>query len=193
MKPLIGKERSSTPASDEAAIASADKIVANIPKLPGELGQSFIRYQAGDDFKYVVYPLLYEGRFVFNTDAGPGGYISFVSVQVGPRGEIWSVHCAKPMILLPDKKLLIRPEKAWEKLLKNDSLIRVEGFFGFIPGDRFAAAYSKVTGVELVYKPRYTNIARNENYDIVYMFTGTARIGTKDVQFTAFVDAVADK
>lgn len=186
---LIGIAHSSAPVSDEVAVASANQVVANLPILPGDLGQPFVRAGVGDDFKYVIYPIIYEGKYVFST-GGPG-YESCISVQVGPQGEIWSVQCTNPMVLLEDKQPLIRPEKAWQKLLKNDSLIGIEGFFGFIPGNRFAATYSKVTKIELVYKPRYTNMARNENYDIVYMFTGTTRVGTKDVRFKAFVNAVA--
>ncbi|OPX83605.1 MAG: hypothetical protein A4E53_04553 [Pelotomaculum sp. PtaB.Bin104] len=185
---LIGIKHSRTPVSDEVAVAAANNVVANIPALPGDLGQPFIRAGVGDDFKYVIYPIIYKDKYVFST--GGSGFESCIYVQVGPQGEIWSVQCTKPMVLLEDKQPLIRPEKAWDKLLKNNSLIYVEGFFGFIPGNRFAATYSKVTEVELIYKPRYTNMARNENYDIVYMFTGTARVGTKNVRFKAFVNAV---
>ncbi|OPX83340.1 MAG: hypothetical protein A4E53_04681 [Pelotomaculum sp. PtaB.Bin104] len=186
--PLIGIGHGRTPVPDEVAVASANHVVANIPALPGDLGQPFVKAGIGDDFKYVIYPFIYEGKYVFSTD-GPG-YESFISVQVGPQGEIWSVQCAKPMVLLKDQQPLIQPEQAWEKLLKNDFQIHIEGFFGSLPGNRFAANYSKVTKVELVYKPRYTNMERNDNYDIVYMFTGTARVGTKDVRFKAFVNAV---
>lgn len=186
--PLIGARHSHTSVPDEVAVASANQIVAGIPALPGDLGEPLVRAGVGDDFKYVIYPVIYEGKHVFSTD-GPG-YESNITVQVGPQGEIWSVQCAKPMVFLENQQPLIQPEQAWEKLLRNDFQILIEDFFGFIPGNRFAATYSKVTKVELVYKPRYTNMVRNENYEIVYMFTGTARIGTKDVRFKAFVNAV---
>ncbi|MDD3653481.1 MAG: hypothetical protein PHO01_04750 [Desulfotomaculaceae bacterium] len=186
--PLIGVRHCGTPVPDDVAVASANQIVAGIPALPGDLGEPFVRAGAGDDFKYVIYPVIYEGKHVFST-GGPG-YESNITVQVGPQGEIWSVQCSKPMVLLEERQPLISPERAWEKLLKNDFQILIEDFFGFIPGNRFAATYSKVTKVELIYKPRHTNMARNENYDLMYMFTGTARIGTKDVRFKAFVNAI---
>ncbi|MDD4169282.1 MAG: hypothetical protein PHD36_03325, partial [Desulfotomaculaceae bacterium] len=185
---LFGDGNSGTPVSDDVAIASANQVVAGIPALPGDVGQPFVSAGAGDDFKYVIYPVIYEGKTVFST-GGPG-YESNIIVQVGPQGEIWSVQCSKPMVLLEAQQPLIQPEKAWEKLLKNEFQILIDDFFGVIPGNRFAATHSKVTKAELIYKPRYMNMSRNENYDLVYMFTGTARIGTKDVRFEAFVNAV---
>lgn len=57
-----------------------------------------------------------------------------------------------------------------------------------MPGDRFAAAFSRVTAVELAYIPRHPQLSRNEHYDLVYVFRGVAQVGQRQVDFTAYVD-----
>ncbi|KAF1086684.1 hypothetical protein SPSYN_00403 [Sporotomaculum syntrophicum] len=85
---------------------------------------------------------------------------------------------------------LLTPEQAWEQLLANNSRIHVEGFFGSMPGNRFAAVSSSINSVELAYIPQHPELMRNENYDLVYVFKGQARVGEKLVDFTAYVNAV---
>lgn len=173
---------------DEArALEIATGLVRRIPVLPGTPGEPVVR-DDGSGFSLVVFPLLYNGIPV--TSSNPPGYVSFLSVQLGPRGDVWSVNCAHPMQTAPGGKLLLTPEQAWEQLLDNKSLVHVDGFFGSMPGDRFVAAWSGVTTAALVYIPRHPELTRNENYDPVYMFKGSARVGERQVGFTAYVDAV---
>ncbi|HHV06963.1 MAG TPA: hypothetical protein GXX69_01930, partial [Firmicutes bacterium] len=157
--------------------------------LPGQVGEGQVLPGADNDsYTYVMFPLLYEGQPV--TTCNSPGYISNVGIQLGPDGAVWSVHLAHPMEALPEEAKLISPEEAWDKLQQNDHLIFLEEMWGLMPGDRFAAAYSRVEKVELVYWPRYYQVVRNEHYHIKYAFSGTTQIGDRQMKFTALVDAV---
>lgn len=160
-----------------------------LPNLPGTPGEpEMLEPVAKQDWRDIVFPLMYEGIPVAST--GSPGYISYIGVQVGLDGEVWSVHSAQPMELTGEEMPLITPEQAWERLLRNESLVYVDGFFGPLPGKRFAAMSSRVTETGLVYLPRHHQIVRNEVYDLKYMFAGEAQVGNKQIKFTAFVDAL---
>lgn len=58
-----------------------------------------------------------------------------------------------------------------------------------MPGDMFAAHHARVSKAELVYVPRSPALASNESYDLKYLFSGVARVGEREVQFKAFVEA----
>lgn len=185
---LKGERKTKAKLPPEKALALATDVVQRLPNLPGQVGEgSVLPGTDHDSFSWVVFPLLYEGQPVITLN--PPGYISSVSVQLGPDGDLWSVHLAYPMEVLPEKVELISPEEAWDKLQQNDYLITLEEVWGLIPGDRFAAAYSRVEKVELVYWPRYYQVVRNEHYDIKYAFSGTTQIGDRQMKFTALVDA----
>lgn len=84
---------------------------------------------------------------------------------------------------------MLTPGEAWERLLRNESLVYVDGFFGAIPGGRFAVRESRITHVALVYLPRHPQLVRNEQYDLMYRFAGEAAVGGGRVEFAAYVDA----
>ncbi|KJS73497.1 MAG: hypothetical protein JL56_10295 [Desulfotomaculum sp. BICA1-6] len=175
--------------SEDKALEIATGLVQQIPVLPGEPGTPVIR-DDGSGFSLVVFPLLYSGVAITSSD--PPGFASYIAVQLGPEGDVWSVNCFRPMQAAPEEKPLLTPEQAWDKLLVNKSQIHVEGFFGSMPGDRFVADSSSVTAVELAYIPRHPEMMRNDNYDLVYVFTGQAQVGERLVNFTAYVDAVKE-
>jgi len=175
--------------SEGKAMEIATGLVQQIPVLPGEPGAPIIRDE-GSGFSLVVFPLLYSGVAITSSD--PPGFASYIAVQLGPEGDVWSVNCFRPMQAVPEEKPLLTPEQAWDKLLVNKSQIHVEGFFGSMPGDRFVADASSVTAADLAYIPRHPEMMRNDNYDLVYVFTGQAQVGERLVNFTAYVDAVKE-
>jgi hypothetical protein len=186
---LKGQRRAAAKLPPEEALAMASDVVRRLPNLPGLIGEG--RVLPGDEnesFNWVTFPLLYEDQPVITSNSP--GFISRVSVQLGPDGDVWSVHLAYPMEALAEQVELISAEEAWDKLQQNDFLISLDESWGLIPGDRFAAAYSQVEKVELVYSPRYYQVVRNEHYDIKYAFSGTTQIGNWQMKFTALVDAV---
>ena len=170
----------------EKVLADTGKLVSSL-NLPGNPGPPEFRDNGPGEDKLVTYPLLYQGLPVTSLD--PPGYSSYVSVQVGPGGDVWSVVCSRPMQRSAEEKKVLMPEKAWEQLLANNSLIHVEGFFGMMPGDMFAAHSARVSKAELVYVPRSPALMNNDYYDLKYLFSGVARVGEREVQFKAFVDA----
>ena len=186
---LKGQRKPEAKLPPEEALALATDIVCRLPSLPGQVGEGQVLPGADNDsYTYVMFPLLYEGQPVATCNSP--GYISNVGIQLGPDGAVWSVHLAHPMEALPEEAKLISPEEAWDKLQQNDHLIFLEEMWGLMPGDRFAAAYSRVEKVELVYWPRYYQVVRNEHYHIKYAFSGTTQIGDRQMKFTALVDAV---
>ena len=100
--------------------------------------------------------------------------------------SIWPI----PWRFCRKKPSWISPAEAWERLQQNDFLISLDEGWGLLPGDRLAAAYSRIEKVELVYWPRYYQVIRNEHYHIKYAFSGTTQIGDRQMRFTALVDAV---
>jgi hypothetical protein len=175
----------------EELMAAARTLVLDLPTLPGELGEPVIVATGpGDTWEGVVFPLLYDGRPVIR----PGFPHPISKVWVWQVVEVdqtvaWVVNCAQPMELTAEEIPLITPEQAWKKLLQNQSRIHIGGFFGAMPGDRFHVDESRVTGIQLVYVPRHPQLAQNEVYDLMYMFTGESRIGERQVEFVAFVNA----
>jgi len=109
--------------------------------------------------------------------------------QLGIDREVWTVKCSHPMEFSGEEIPLITPGEAWEKLLRNEFLVYVEGFFGGIPGARFAASQSRVTDVKLVCLPRHPQLVRNEQYDLMYLFAGEAQVGNRRIEFAACVEA----
>lgn len=181
-----GQRQGSVYPGAEKVLADTGKLVGRLP-LPGTPGTPEIRDNGPGEDKLVIYPLLYQGLPITSLD--PPGYASYVSVQVGPGGDVWSVYCSRPMQLSGEEKQVLTPEKAWEQLLANNSLIHVEGFFGMMPGNMFTAVSAVVSGAELAYVPRSPGLMRNEHYDLKYVFSGVARVGEREVQYKAFVDA----
>jgi hypothetical protein len=186
---LKGQRKAEEKLPPEKALALATDVVRRLPNLPGQVGAGQVLPGADNDsYTYVKFPLLYEGQPVATCNSP--GHISNVSVQLGPDGAVWFVHLAHPMEALPEEAELISPEEAWERLQQNDFLISLDEGWGLLPGDRFAAAYSRIEKVELVYWPRYYQVIRNEHYHIKYAFSGTTQIGDRQMRFTALVDAV---
>jgi hypothetical protein len=70
-------------------------------------------------------------------------------------------------------------------------VVLLDGHLTAIPGSRFVAGASRVTVTGLVSVPRHPEFARNEHYDLKYLFSGEARVGDRTIKFTALVDAVA--
>ncbi|HHU69460.1 MAG TPA: hypothetical protein GXZ31_04065 [Thermoanaerobacterales bacterium] len=174
--------------TNEKAIEIAEQIANDLPVLPGDLGKGQVIYTGPGTGIYVTFPLLYDGLPVVCINSP--GYISSLSVQLGYDGELWSIKCALPMELVGEEIPTLPPKQAWEKLVKNDYLISIDGFFGFMPGDRFTADKSEVEDIRLVYIPRHPEFARSKEYDLVYEFSGTAWIGKQKIKFSAYVDAL---
>lgn len=188
--PQIGQSQRTEVLIDEAKILEiAGEQTARLPLLPGKPGEPKISSSDPEAGIWVTFPLLYGEIPVISF--GPPGYVSSVGVQLGPTGEIWSVKCAHPMKLAAEKKPLLSPKQAWEQLMANNSEIHVDGFFGTMPGDLYFAGHSRITEAKLVYVPRRQELIRNENYDLKYMFKGNARVGSRDIKFTALVEAVS--
>ncbi len=183
----IGQSKQELNFTDEKIVQIANKLAEGIP-LPGKLGQPFLIGENSDGFRWVIYPLLYNGNPVIGNE--DSGYVSRLGVQVGADGKVWSVNCAHPMQSSGKELRLLSPEQAWKELLANQAEIHVEGFFGRLAGNRFNADESIVTEVKLVYVPEHPELPRNQNYEVKYSFKGTARVGGREIKFNAFVDAV---
>lgn len=177
----FGQSRSQKPVSDLQARGIADKIVHEIPDLPGKIGDSITLVRSNGGDKWVFYPMLYNGIKVISPFAPD--YASSIAVQLGSNGEVWSVQCLSPMIISNKKRNIITPEAAWNKLRKNQYSIGISGFDGLLAGERFAAISSNVDGVKLEY------FLEDKKCKLVYVFEGKTHIGQKTLGFKAFVDA----
>lgn len=135
----------------------------------------------------MLYPLLYDNTPV---DSIYFPFGSSLEIEIGLDGEIASVRCARIMQARENKAELLSPQEAWKKLLANQTQIQVEGFFGMLPGNHFVVDQSRVTEVRLVYLPEHPALVPTENYDVKYLFKGTARMDAGEIKFKAYVDAV---
>ncbi|MBE0467505.1 MAG: hypothetical protein IBX71_09840 [Candidatus Desulforudis sp.] len=175
-----------------ALLAAARTLAAGLPVLPGKTGEPQQLVEPDDRWTGVIIPLLYDGLPVTRPypRLGSRSYLSNLWVwQMDTDREVWTVNCAHPMEFTGEEFGLIAPAEAWEKLQRNESLVYVEGFFGAIPGGRFAVPQSRVTEVDLVYLPRHPQLVRNEHYDLMYRFAGEASVGSGSVAFAAYVPA----
>jgi hypothetical protein len=181
------KDKKGTISSKEA-IKIASEIANKIPVLPGKPGEpKLIQTGAEDELYTVVFPLTYEQVPVIGL--GNTGFTSYMAISLWKNGQLWSVDCVLPMDVTDEKFELITPEKAWENVLNNDYVISIKGLFGYMPGKGYAAKESEITNVELVYIPTHPELCRSKEYDIMYRFSGTAKVGNKEINFSAFVDA----
>jgi hypothetical protein len=176
------------PLTPEQLLEKAHMLVTGLPALPGELGEPELLTATGGNDQWVVFPLLYHGLPVYRPDQTRD--VPRIVVQFGPKGDVWSVNCGLPLEQTAETVRIITPDQAWEKLRANQSQVYVEGVYGPVPGKSFTAASSRVIEVRLAYVPRYPQLARNEFYDLKYVFSGEAQFESRKVSFTALVDAV---
>lgn len=175
--------------SSKEAIKIASEIANKIPVLSGKPGEpKLIQTGAEDELYTIVFPLTYERLPVIGL--GNTGFTSYMAISLWKNGQLWSVDCVLPMDVTDEKFELITPEQAWENILNNDYVISIEGLYGYMPGEGYAAQKSEITNVELVYIPTHPELARSKEYDIMYRFSGTAKVGNKKINFSAFVNAV---
>ncbi|ACA58905.1 hypothetical protein [Candidatus Desulforudis audaxviator] len=171
-----------------ALVEAARTLVAGLPALPGEPGEPQLVESGTGEWAGVRIPLLYGGLPVVKPD--DRSYLSHLWVwQFGTDREVWTVKCSHPMEFTGEEIPLITPGEAWEKLLGNESVVYVDAFFGAIPGARFAVPQSRVTDVKLVYLPRHPQLVRNAQYDLMYQFAGEAQVGSRRIEFAAYVEA----
>lgn len=184
----IGSTSGNKPLEEQQAIQAASRFIAQVPLIPDSLGKAEIKNYSNYGDQWVIYPILYQDKAVIGL--GLTGYESYVGVHIGPEGEIWQVVCARPLQIVPETTSLIAPQDAWEKLQENEALIYFNEYElqGILPGDRFAAAQSRITEVNLVYLPG-PELANKQAVGIYYAFTGVAQIGEAQVNFTALVKA----
>ncbi len=188
--------------NQQQAVAVARQLVEQLPALPGTLGEpellpAIVPESPGvsDEYCTVLFGLFYEGIPAGGLDGN--GSRSYLSVQVqvtdiarrGDLGAVTMVHLALPMQLSEAKKL-ITPEQAWQRLLDNDATIYLEDQLSGLPAARFQVIESSITSVQLVYVPRHRELARNDQWDLRYIFSGTAKAGDSEVRFHALVNAV---
>jgi len=190
----------SQPLTEQQAIAVANELVEQLPTLPGELAPPIVSSwlipenpDVSDSYCHLRFDLIYDGI----PTGGPDGAGSYLSLQVqttdvygqGKLGAVTMVHLAKPMQLGAPVSL-ISAEQAWQKLLSNEATVFVEGHLAGLPAARFQVVESEVEQVSLAYVPRHRELARNEHWDLQFIFTGTAKVGDRSLRFTALVDAV---
>jgi len=165
-----------------------------VPALPGEPGEpELLAVTGGNDRgndQWVVFPLRYDDLPVYRLDQAEARDVPRIAVQFGPKGDVWSVNCASPLEQTAETMRIITPDQAWKKLRANQSQVYVEGVYGPVPGKNFTAADSRITEVRIAYVSRYPQLARNEFYDLKYVFSGEARFESRKASFTALVDAV---
>jgi hypothetical protein len=176
------------PLTVEQATAIARELAEQLPDLPGALGEPEQPLaDPQDGFYWICFPLLYQGLPV--ESLGAPSY-SWIAIQVNAEnGQVTTVNCAKPMQLQDSQVELITPEQAWKKLLDNQAVIQLESMFEQLPAARFQVEQSLITDVQLAYVPRDPALARNEYYDLKYLFRGTAEVGERTINFIAIVDA----
>lgn len=182
-------ESGSKPAGAEAVVELARSVAGQIAALPGELGDAEI---VGMDEKYALvrFDLLYDGIVVDGLGMNSGSYLA-MQIRLSD-GVVTQVNCARPM-QSGEKQPLLSSEQAWSKLLDNQAVIYLDDFGDALSGSKFVADSSRVTSVRLAYVPRFREFARNEHYDLKYIFSGTAQVGSQTVKFSALVDAVEEK
>jgi len=169
-----------------ALVEAARALAAGLPALPGEPGEPQLVESGSGEWTGVRIPLLYDGLPVVEPDGR--GYSSHLWVwQMGTDREVWTVKCSYPMEFTAGEEIpLLTPGEAWERLLRNESLVYMDGFLGVIPGGRFVVPESRITHVDLVYLPRHPQLAQ---YDLMYRFAGEAAVGGDRVEFAAYVHA----
>lgn len=188
--------------NEPQVVAVALELVEQLPALPGTLGEPEVLPAiapespgASDEYCTVMFGLLYEGIPAGGLDGN--GSRSGLSVQVkltdttgrGDLGAVTMVHLALPM-QLGEAKDLVTPEQAWQRLLDNEGTIFLEDQLSGLPAARFQVTASSITSVQLAYVPRHRELARNEQWDLRYVFSGTATAGDCEVRFHALVNAV---
>lgn len=179
------------PISKEQAYIIAQDLAEKLPVLPGELGEFRLQdmSRSGEGFYSLIAPFLYDGLPVEDceTSASPR---SCLGVQIDKQtGDVTTVHCALPMSFRDEECLLITPEEAWGKLLKNEGVVYLQDWGNAIFAERFLVDASLITEVKLIYMPRDPNFARNEFYDLKYCFHGVAELGEQKIPFSVIVDA----
>lgn len=188
--------------NEQQAVAVALELSGQLPSLPGTLGEPEVLPSIApetpglsDEYCSVLFGLCYDGLPAGGLDGN--GSRSYLSVQVqltdiadkGDLGAVTMVHLALPM-QLGEAMQLITPEQAWQKLLRNDAVIFLEDQLAGLPAARFQVIASSITAVQLTYVPRHRELARNEQWDLQYVFSGTAKVGDCELGFHALVNAV---
>lgn len=175
------------PVNPVQATEIARDLLSRLPGLPGVAGDPAVSGTAADGFYWVSFPFSYGGLGI-DTLGAPAE--SRLAVQVNQsNGLVTAVNCAKPMQLQTERLRLITPEQAWSRLEHNQAVVALDGWLERLPAERFLAEQSLVTAVELVYVPRDPAFARNEFYDLKYIFRGTTWVGEREISFSAIVDA----
>ncbi len=188
------------PLTEQQVIAVATEMVEQLPTRPGDLASPIVTSwltpenpEVSDSYCHLQYDLVYNEI----PTGGPDGSRSYLSVQVqttdiygqGKLGAVTMVHMAKPMQLGAEVPL-ITPEQAWQRLLANDATVFVADQLTGLPAARFSVERSEVESVSLAYVPRHRELVRNENWELKFVFSGTAKVGDRSLHFTALVDAV---
>lgn len=173
--------------SKEKAVEIAQDIAKKIPVLPGTLGKPWIYPTGGDELHTIGLPFLYDGIPIVTPNYP--GYVSHIIIDLYKDGTLWSVDSKLPMKTTGEKIELISPEEAKQKLLGNEYIMTIGDLFGYFYGDRFAADKSTVTKIELVYIPCHPELARSEDYTLMYRFSGKTVISGNEMDFAAFVKA----
>lgn len=172
--------------SEEKAVEIAQDIAKKIPVLPGTLGKPWIYPTGEEEFYTIGLPFLYDGIPVVTPNYP--GYVSHIIISLYKDGTLWSVDSR--MHMEAGKKVeLISPQEAKQKLLENEYIMTIDDLFGYFYGDRFAADKSTVTKIELVYIPCHPELARSEEYTLMYRFSGKTIISGNEMDFAAFVKA----
>ncbi len=172
--------------SKEKAVEIAQDIAKKIPVLPGTLGKPWIYPTDEEDLYTIGLPFLYDGIPVVTPNYP--GYVSHIIISLYKDGALWSVD--SNMHMEAGKKVeLVSPQEAKQKLLENEYIMTIDDLFGYFYGDRFAADKSTVTKIELVYIPCHPELARSEEYTLMYRFSGKTIISGNEMDFAAFVKA----
>lgn len=172
---------------NDARILQLAKQTAERIPLPGKLGDPILSETRTEDCSLVVYPLLYSDIPVASIYAPAG---SSLQIEIRRDGKITTMRCVHPMQSSRNEVSLLTAQQAWEKLLANQAQVQVEGFYGMLPGDHFVVDKSIVTEARLVYLPKHPESGSDKDYQVRYLFRGTARTGEGEIKFQAFVDAV---
>lgn len=173
--------------SEEKAVEIAQEIAKKIPVLPGTLGKPWIYPTGGDELHTIGFPFIYDGIPIVTPNYP--GYVSHIIISLYKDGTLWSVDSQMPMEAAGEKIELISPEEAQRMLLENEYIMTIGDLFGYFYGDRFAADKSTVTEIELVYIPCHPELARSEDYTLMYRFSGQTIISGEEMDFAAFVEA----
>lgn len=172
---------------EEKAKQIAQNIANNIPVLPGSLGKPWVLPTGGEEFYTIGIPFLYDGIPVVTPNFP--GYVSYIAIDLYKDGILWSADSKMHMEATGEKAELISPEEAEQLLLENKYIMTIENLFGYFYGDRFAADKSTVTNIDLVYIPCHPELARSEDYTLMYRFSGKTIISGNEMDFAAFVKA----